>query len=149
MPFRDLHEILNLIVGWEKELKDLYDVAEVALRDEKSRKLVSLLRDRVVKNLQVLVAVNLETYGEAAWVRYSSELRAEDVVPKTKLRKDSTPKEILERILECEEKLRDFYATIRDLLASPRQEELFSSLVTFKTGQIIEIKSSMESIDLI
>ncbi len=149
MPFRDLQEILKLIVGWEKELKDLYDVAEVALRDERSKKLVSLLRDRVVKNLQVLVAVNLATYGDTAWVRYSSELRTDDLIPKTKLRKDSPPREILEHILECEEKLREFYTTIRDLLASPRQEELFDSLVTFKTGQIIEIKNSMESYDLI
>ncbi len=149
MPFRDLQEILKLIIGWEKELKDLYDVAQIALRDEKSKKLVSLMRERVVKNLEVLQGVNVETFGKTAWVRYSSELRTDDVIPKTKLRKDSTPKEVLERILECEEKLRDFYTTIRDLLASPRQEELFDSLVTFKTGQIIEIKSSMESLELI
>ena len=49
MPYRDLQDILTLTAGWEKELKDLYDVAEIALRDEKSRKVVALLRDKLVK----------------------------------------------------------------------------------------------------
>jgi len=147
MPYRDLQDILNLTVGWEKELKDLYDVAEVALRDEKSRKVVALLRDKLVKNLQVLESVQVERYGKTERVRYSFDLRSEDLIPKTKLKKDSTPKEIFERILECEEKVKDFYANVRDLLVSSDQQELIGSLVTFKTGQIIDIKNYMESYD--
>jgi len=149
MPYRDLQEILNLTVAWEKELKDLYDVAEVALRDERSRKAVALLRDRLVRNLKVLEAVDVEKYGKTEWVRYSLDFRTEELIPKTRLRKDSTPREIFERILECEEKLKDFYSTIRDLLVSREQGELFDSLVAFRVAQIIEIKSSMETFDLI
>ena len=149
MPYQDLQEILNLTVGWEKELKDLYDVAEVALRDERSRKAIALLRDRLVRNLKVLEAVDVEKYGKTEWVRYSLDFRTEELVPKTRLRKDSTPKEIFERILECEEKLKDFYSTIRDLLVSREQGDLFDSLVAFRVAQIIEIKSSMETFDLI
>ena len=40
-----------------------------------------------------------------------------------------------------------FLFHIRDLLSSSEQQELFDSLVTFKVGQIIEIKSYMESYD--
>jgi ferritin len=78
---------------------------------------------------------------------YSQEIRTDDLIPKTKLKKNSTPKEVFEHILECEEKVKDFYTTIRDLLISADQQELFSSLVTFKVGQIIEIKDYMESYD--
>jgi rubrerythrin len=145
MPYEDLQDILRRAVGWEKELKDLYDVAEIALRDEKSKKIVALLRDRLVKNLQVLESVNVERYGKTEWVRYTLDFRTDEIVPKTKLKKDSPPKEIFERILESEEKLRDFYSTIRDMLVSSAQQELFTSLVTFKTGQIIEIKDYMDS----
>jgi hypothetical protein len=149
MPYHDLQEVLNLTIGWEKELKDLYDVAEVALRDERSRKAVALLRDRLLRNLKVLEAVDVAKYGKTEWVMYSLDLRTEEIIPKTRLRKDSTPREIFERILECEEKLKDFCSTIRDLLVSREQGELFDSLVAFRVAQIIEIKSSMESFDQI
>ncbi len=145
MPYEELQDVLNRAIGWEKELKDLYDVAEIALRDERSRRLVGILRDRLVKNLEVLGSVDVERYGKTEWVRYSFDFRTDDIVPKTRLKKDSPPKEVFERILESEEKLRDFYATIRDMLISSGQQELFSSLVTFKTGQIIEIKDYMDT----
>jgi hypothetical protein len=145
MPYEDLQDILNRAVGWEKELKDLYDVAEIALRDEKSKRVVALLRDRLIKNLQVLGSVDVKRYGKTEWVRYTLDFRTDEIVPKTRLKKDSPPKEIFERILESEEKLRDFYSTIRDMLVSSAQQELFTSLVTFKTGQIIEIKDYMDS----
>lgn len=147
MPYRDLQDILNLTVGWEQELKDLYDVAQVALRDEKSRKVVALLREKLIKNLAVLQNVQVEKYGKTEWVRYSLEIRTDDLIPKTKLKKDSTPKQVFEQILECEEKMKDFYTTIRDLLVSSEQRELFDSLVAFKVGQIIDIKSYVESYD--
>jgi hypothetical protein len=147
MPYRDLQDILNLTAGWERELKDLYDVAEVALRDEKARKVVALLRDKLLRNLEVLENVQVEKYGKTEWVRYSMDIRTDDLIPKTRLKKDSTPKEIFERILECEEKMKDFYSTIRDLLISSDQRELLGSLVTFKVGQIIDIKNYMESYD--
>ena len=147
MPYRDLQDILNLTVGWERELKDLYDVAAVALRDEKSRKVVALLRDRLITNLQILENVQVEKYGKTEWVRYSLEIRTDDLIPKTKLKKDSTPKQIFEHILECEEKVKDFYSTIRDLLVSTDQRELLDSLVAFKVGQIIDIKNYTESYD--
>lgn len=147
MPYRDLQDILNITVGWERDLKDLYDVAEVAFREEKSKKVVALLRDKLVKNLQVLEGVDVEKYGKTEWVRYSLDIRTDDLIPRTKFKKDSTPKEIFERILEAEEKMKDFYSTIRDLLVSRKQQELFDSLVTFKVGQIIDIKNYMESYD--
>jgi hypothetical protein len=147
MPYRDLQDILNLTVGWERDLKDLYDVAEVAFRDEKSKKVVALLRDKLVKNLQVLESVDVENFGKTEWVRYSVDFRTDDLIPKTKFKKDSTPKEIFERILECEEKVKDFDSTIRDLLVSSKQQELLDSLVTFKVGQIIDIKNYMETYD--
>jgi hypothetical protein len=149
MPYQDLQGILNLTIGWEKELKDFYDVAEVALRDERSRKAVTLLRDRLLHNLKVLEAVDVEKYGKTEWVLYSMDFRTEELIPKTMLKRDSTPREIFERILECEEKLKGFCAMIRDLLVSREQGELFDSLVAFRVAQIIEIKSFMESFDQI
>ncbi len=145
MPYEDLQEVLARAIGWEKELKDLYDVAEIALRDERSRRLVGILKDRLVKNLQVLESVDVEKYGKTEWVRYTLDFRMDEVVPKTRLKKDSPPKEIFERIMESEEKLRDFYTIIRDMLVSAAQQELFTSLVTFKTAQIIEIKDYMDT----
>ena len=75
------------------------------------------------------------------------DFRTDDLIPRTKFKKDSTPKEIFERILESEEKMKDFYSTIRDLLVSSKQQELLDSLVAFKVGQIIDIKNYMESYD--
>ena len=59
-------------------------------------------------------------------------------------KRDSTPKDIVKYILEYEEKLRDFYATISETIITRNQKELFDSLLTFKKRQVFEIKQFIE-----
>ena len=40
VTYKNLQDILQLSVAWERKLNDLYDVAQLGLKNEKSRKLV-------------------------------------------------------------------------------------------------------------
>lgn len=148
MSYRDLKEALDISINWENKLKDFYDVAELALKDAKSKKVVAILREKLIKNKEILEGINLDDFGKTEWVKYPPEISDKELIPISKITRNSTPKEIFEQALEYETKQRDFYSSIRDMIVPRKQKELFDSLVNFKTGQIIEIKKYMESYDL-
>ncbi len=80
--------------------------------------------------------------------RSALDCKEEAILPKHNITRDSTPKEIINHILECEEHLQKFYAAINNNLIIRSQKELLDSLVTFKVNQISEIKNLLNSDDL-
>ncbi|MFW6137725.1 MAG: hypothetical protein ACOC7U_00995 [Spirochaetota bacterium] len=148
MSYRDLKEILNISINWERKLKDFYDVAEVALRDDRSEKVVAILRRKLVQNLKILEGIHPQDYGKVEWVKFPLEYHEKELIPIQRIRRDSSPGEIFEQILEYEIKMRDFYSDISKNIAPGEQKDLFDSLVSFKIRQIIELKKYMEDYDL-
>ena len=112
ISFKDLKDILNLTINWEVKLKDFYDVAEFALSNEESKKVISGLRSNLTKNLDVLKNIDLKNYGKTEWVRYASDYRDDELIPIKKVSRDSAPEEIFSQILEYQTKLKDFYLMI-------------------------------------
>jgi hypothetical protein len=143
--YKDLNELVKKAVSWEKELKDLYDVAEIGLKEGESKKIVSVLRDNLVNKLEVLEHVDVEKYGMSEWLKYAPSHRDRDMLPRKAITKNSTPKEIFDQLLSFEEKLKDFYAAILESIRTENQKELFSSLVSFKEKQINEITRLMQN----
>ncbi|HEB11672.1 MAG TPA: hypothetical protein ENI06_10720 [Spirochaetales bacterium] len=143
IAYKELQDVLKITVGWEKKLNDLYDVAEIGLRNKESRKIIAFLKEKQIRNLEILKNININDYGRTEWVRYASDYREEDLIPSRNITKDSPPEEIFSHIVEYEEKLKEFYSSIVSLLVTEEQKELFSSLVTFKESQISEIKNLM------
>jgi ferritin len=140
IAFRSLSEILKTTIGWEKKLKDFYDVAEYALQNEKSKKTVQTLRERHENKLEILRNVDPSNHGKTEWVRYAPSYREEDLIPVGKIRRDSSPEEIFAHLLDYEGKLKSIYSSIATNLISRSQKELFESLVLFKEEQIEEIR---------
>lgn len=138
IAFQNVAEILEKSLTWEQELKDLYDVAEFAMKKEESRKAVLLLRDNLEKHLAVLRKVDPSHHGSTEWVRYAPDYNDHDLINAESLRRDSTPAEILQHIVTYQEQLRDFYSRIGEHLVSRDQRELFESLAAFKAEQIEE-----------
>ena len=145
ISFKDLKDILSITIKWEGKLKDFYDVAEFALSNDESKKVVSGLRNNLLKNLDVLQNIDLKSYGKTEWVRYASSYKDDELIPIRKVTRDSTPEEIFSQILEYQTKLKEFYSMIVSKLISIKQRELFESLVAFKDEQIFETKRFMES----
>jgi hypothetical protein len=141
IAFKNLKEILQITVKWEKKLKDFYDVAEFALRNKDSKQVVVLLRENLLNRLDVLKKINLDDYGKTEWVRYAPDYKDSELIPVQTISRDADPVMIFTQILEYEQKLRDFYKTIHDKLVVSKQKDLFESLVKFKNEQIFEINS--------
>ncbi len=144
IAFKDLSEILKITVRWENKLKDFYDVAEYALKNEKSKKTVQTLRERLVNKLEILKGVNPSKYGKTEWVRYAPSYKDDDLIPVGKIRRDAEPAVIFEHLLDYEGKLKSIYSSIANNLISRDQKELFESLVLFKEEQIEEIRHFRE-----
>jgi hypothetical protein len=140
IAFKSLSDILRTMIGWEKKLKDFYDVAEYALRNEKSKKTVQTLRERHEEKLEILRNVDPSSHGKTEWVRYAPSYREEDLIPVGKIQRDAEPEEIFEHLLDYEGKLKSIYASIATNLISRSQKDLFESLVRFKEEQIEEIR---------
>ena len=145
--FKDLKSLMDIVMKWENDLKDFYDVAEIALkRNRKSMAIVSLLKEDHISNFNIIKDIRVENFGKDEWIKYVPDHRAKDLIPIRKINKGSTPKEILTHILDYEEKIRDFYSSISKKIITRDEKELFDSLVKFKDRQILIIKKNMDYI---
>ena len=140
LAFADLKDVLKTSVRWEKKLEDFYDVAEFALKSEQSKKAVELLKQHQTERRQVLENVDPERFGKSEWIQFARAYRDDELIPVRDINRDSTPEQILQQILSFEEKLREFYTSVRDRVVNRNQQELFASLVTFKENQIEDIR---------
>lgn len=142
--FQDLQELMDIILKWENDLKDFYDVAEVALKNKRSKNTIIVLRENHVKNMQIIKGIRLDDFGKNEWVRNIRGYKTTELIPIGKITRESSPTEIFEYILDYEKKLKDFYSLVSKNLLSTGLQELFVSLTHFKDRQIMEIKQFME-----
>ena len=148
IAFQDLKAVLKTSIGWERKLKDFYDVAEYALKSQESRQIIAILRDKLAAKLEILENINLDRHGKTAWIQFAPDYKDEDLIPIQQIGRNSAPREIISQILETETRLKDFYASICSDLISRSQKEVFDSLVKFKENQISEIDNLLNSSDL-
>jgi hypothetical protein len=141
--YNDVNELVQRAVSWEQKLKDLYDVAELGVKDAEAKKIVAMLRDKVAEKLEVLKHVNAAKYGKPEWIQFPPRFSEKGMLPKKAVTRDSKPMDIFNQLLIFEGKLKDFYASILGQLKTENQKDLFQSLVTFKEEQIHEIERIM------
>ena len=141
IAYKSLQEVLDKTVRWERKLNDLYDVAQIGVKKEESKKLVSFLKDRQEANLEVLEGIDVKKFGPGEWIQFAGDYREEELIPTHQIHRDSTADEILKTILEYEGKLKSFYAAIADHVTSGAQQDLFDSLKRFKEEQSNRIKN--------
>jgi hypothetical protein len=148
MPaFQEIRDLLNTTIGWEKKLKDFYDVAEYALRSPESKKAIAVLRDKLLEKLEILENIDPDKFG-GDWIKYAPDYRDDELFHMDSINRESAPRDIVNHLLEYETKLKSFYETVWDRLTKRNPKELFESLVTFKEYQITEIRNLMNSKEL-
>ncbi len=141
LVFRELKDILNRTIGWERELNDLLDVAAVGLKRPESQALVASLKERQEEILGVLTGIDVEDFGPAEWIKFSGDLKRERLIPKKRINRSSAPEEIIDYVREYEEALRDFYTRVADIITAQSQRDLFRSLAQLKSHQIERLVS--------
>lgn len=145
--YKDLKSIMKDINAMEIGLKDFYDVAELAMKDNKSKDTIRLLRSKHTDNLKIINEIDIDEYGEDEWIKYVPEFNVKLVLPIGKIRRDSPPSEICKYILEYEEKIKGFYSSVSKKIIERDEKDLFDSLATFKDKQIWEIKQLVDYIE--
>ncbi len=149
MSVYSLDETLELIIRWEKRLDSFYDAMEEYLTNERSRKTTLVLQERQKKTIKVLEKINIKDYhAETEFIKNVSDFHSEDLIPHFEIDANSLPKEVFETILSYEEKLEEYYEHLRNVLVYEGSKDLLDMLLKFKTGQIKEIKSLMDSCGL-
>lgn len=136
--FENVADILKRTLVWEQKLKDFYDVAEIALKKDESRRTVAALRDKLAEKLAVLQTLNPDDFGTPEWVRYAPDVKEADLIAVDSINRESSPGEIVHHIVTYQSHLRDLYRSIADRLIARNQKELFESLAAFKSEQIHE-----------
>lgn len=134
--YKDLQSLLDVSVKWEKELKDLYDVAQLGVLHKKSKELIQFLLTKQTRILEVLVNIDVNNFGGDEFIKYTPEDHTEKLIPSQDLHKASEPDEIINLIKTYESRLKTYYEDIADHLVSMSQKELFQSLVTLKDVQL-------------
>ena len=142
LAYKELQDILGATLKWEQNMLDLYEVAEIGIKDKDAKSALTFLKDNHVSHMDVLKNVDVKKFGPTEWVRYSLDYRTDDLIPKKAINRNSSAEEIWTLILDYEEKLKTFYRDVTDRLNTEKQKELFESLVLFKENQIQRILSS-------
>lgn len=143
MAFQALKEIYAKSMQREEMLSDLYDVAELGLRQPESREVVQALQREHKDKLKILERVNVADFGHAEWVKYPPEIDDDEMVPRREIKRDTPPAEILRLILGFEEKQAAFYRALHDGLSVSDEKDLFESLVVFKRNQADSVRRLM------
>ncbi len=142
-------EILKNIVQSEEKLSVFYLKAIERLRDHRSREVVELLQAEQDKVLETLSGMNLKAYKDAEFVKNPPEVsNVEFIIDVRAIVKDS-PGQILARILNFEDKLKEYYTHVRNVLAFDKDRELMDMLIQMKLNQIKRIKSYIDDFNLV
>jgi hypothetical protein len=97
ITFKNLQEIMEKTVDWERKLNDLYEVAQFGVKNQESKKLISFLKERQDANLEVLEGIDVKKYGPSEFVKFVDDYRGNELIPNQNIHRDSTPEEILGR----------------------------------------------------
>jgi len=144
LSFKKLEEILAKTVTWEQQMKDLYDVAELGLNTEESKKLLVFLKESHQKHLEVLLHLNVNDYGPDEWIKFTADFGVLYQIPQHQINRNSTAEEIFIKVKSYEESLQSVYQKISEHTISESQTELFTSLALMKKNQLSAITNFME-----
>ena len=143
--YKDLQSLLDISVKWEKDLKDLYEVAELGIKNKKSKELVQFLLAKQTSMHEILTNIDVNNFGHDEFIMYTPEDHTEDLIPQHDINSQTEPDEIIGMIRDYEAKLKGYYKDIADHLISDSQKELFISLVTLKDAQLEAIDNYMRN----
>ena len=136
LAYKELQGILDRTIEWERDFNDLLDVAALGLKNDQSKKIVSELKKRQDDIIEVITGIDVNNFGPAEWVKFSSDLKREELIPKKNITRQTPPDEIIAYVREYEEALKSVYQRVADRLHSEGQRDLFLSLVKLKDSQI-------------
>ena len=106
LAYKELQDILASTLQWEQAMLELYQVAELGVKNEDAAKTITYLMENHTAQMEVLKNIKIENYGPTEWVKFSADLHEDDIIPKKTIKRDSTSQEICSAILDYEKNLK-------------------------------------------
>lgn len=142
--YHDLKELLEILITWEHKLTVFYDAAETEMQDMSCGDILEILKKNHEKNLLIMCDIHIEDYGKDEWIQWAPDYDLKHLLQLDLQANSCAIGDIIDCIMEFEEKMKAFYGSIAEKITTREEKELFESLVTFKDKQIYEIKRIME-----
>ncbi|MCK5198732.1 MAG: hypothetical protein KAR21_10295, partial [Spirochaetales bacterium] len=98
ISFKKLKDILATSVEWEQHMKDLYDVAEVGLKEKEAKELLLFLKENHRRNLDIIENLDINNYGPDEWVNFTADFSVLSQIPQHQITRESTAEEIFSRV---------------------------------------------------
>ena len=109
---------------------------------------MELLKTEQEKALRVFKEMDLTKYKNTEFIKNPPDWNREEIIPRDGIAADSSPEDIFDLILNCEEKLEKHYTHVRDILAYQNDRELLDVLIQFKLNQIKSIRRYRDDYEL-
>lgn len=146
--YQTVNEILKIIIGWETRLYDCYRDAGWRLKDERSRKIVGILREDLQRHLEGLCDIDTSRQSNLEFLKNVPDFCSPDVLPPFVLDAQDPPEEVFRKALSYEENFVKIYRRLYELSNFHQSKDLFDMLLQFKLGQIKHIKALMDGYDM-
>ena len=135
-----LEKLFQSILNREFELQEVFEQLQDMVDDNKTKKLVSDLEEKVSKEHKFLQEVKIETYKKDEKIPSFSKEKEECDIPEYDAILEEMAGKRIDHLLSYEEQLRTFYLQVQSKAIDHRTKELFERLAQFKKGQIRGLK---------
>lgn len=140
MAYKSGEEIIKMALSWESKLSDYYEVAAYAVKNEKSREILRLLKNSLAERMEIIRRLGPECFERIEWIKNLPDQDGGMKIFLEGITRSSMPEDIFNHLLKFEERLRDFYKEIMENLKEGPGREFYENLYKFKIQRIIEIK---------
>lgn len=145
ISFKKLKDILAASVEWEQQMENLYEVAEIGLKEKEAKEFLSFLMKNHKRNLNIIKNLDVNDYGPDEWVKFTADFSVFSQIPHHQITRESTAKEIFPKVRSYEDSLQSFYKRVSEHTVSGNQTELFESLALMKNIQLDSIRDFMNT----
>jgi len=145
LSFKKLEDILEITIKWEMQMSDLYDVAELGLKEKEAKELLFFLKESHQKNLKIIRKLDVNNYGPDEWIKFTADFGVFHQIPQHQITRNSTAEDIFAKVSLYEDSLQSVYKRVSEHTVSESQTELFASLAIMKGNQLSAIGNFMES----
>jgi len=135
MPYKTVHEILEIAKNAEDQTRQFYEQAASLAQEERSRTLLGDLAREERKHFEMLEVFDPGMAGRAI-VPFEPELVGEYGEALAALSGESSPGAICELALKREKAMAAFYGQVARSVDNDTVSEIFSALQTYELGHI-------------
>jgi hypothetical protein len=137
MAYKQVHELLDRIKRFHRQLEDIYEELEDDNDDPRARLLLDYLRRHEKHFTKVLARYGRENDSGVldTWIQYDPEEDLDRAMDEAELRPEMSLDELLEQAQRFNRAVMSYCRQLADQVNAPRVQELMASLLAMEEGK--------------